>query len=381
MKNNFELEITSLLERAIASRVTPGCVVSVLYKNLQDEFVSHTLAQGHITYEKNSALAGADVWYDLASVTKLFTALTALRLVESGRISLTETVGSYLDAHMKYPDSWIHTTSVRDVLEYKIDIACGSTSGLSTILEVGGIDAFLEKIVVAPSKPGHVITGVYANVPAFILRCLIEKVTKEKFDVSMREHLLVPLGVEKFIMFSPPDSATIAPTRHELLPGTVHDLTERSARSIGAYTGIAGLFARSEGMTIVGRALLTNSCGGTQLFTDAIFALLSHEQRPCFELCGSTLGLQTSSLLWGNDDVSQKIFGFSGFTGTTLGIQIPHAYAFSVLANRTYEGVHSEDADETRDMYEKRTRRAIVEHIQIPLVSCIEKHISGTIGV
>lgn len=379
MKKKLELEIVSMLERAIALRVTPGCVVSLLYKNQQGEFVSHTIAQGNITYEKNAAHTGPDVWYDLASVTKLFTALTVLRLVECGYISLAQTVGSYLDREMKYPNSWIHSTSVRDVLEYKIDIACEGTGELSSLMIAGGMFAFFEKIIMAPLKPGHLSVGVYSNVPAFILRCLVEKVAKKNFDVCVREYLLAPLGVEDHIAFSPPTHATVAPTCTEVTPGFVHDTTERTARLIGAHTGIAGLFATSEGMMIIARALLTNSCNGTQLFTDDIYALLSREQRSRFLLCGSTLGLQTSSLLWGDDPVSGKIFGFSGFTGTTLGVHSAHAYAFSVLANRTYGRTDEEGAHESRDVYEKKTRRAIVDAIQIPLVSCIEKHISGTI--
>ena len=134
--------------------------------------------------------ADARTLYRIASISKLVTTLGVMKLVEAGRISLDEDVGTYLGYPVRNPHFpgvpvtmrmlLTHTSSLRDDAGYYWS---------------GG--ALQDKLVAAmwsrEHAPGTYFS--YANLPWGVAGTVMEKVTGKRFDHLMRELVLDPMGL------------------------------------------------------------------------------------------------------------------------------------------------------------------------------------------
>lgn len=152
---------------------------------------------------KNNVGANADTKYRIASISKLVTAIGAWQLIEQGKIDIKADAGDYLGFKLRnpaYPDTAItiemlmsHTSSIREG---------GDNSGLYSVPLGHNISEFFEEGSEcycdgcwAPSeeKPGEFFS--YANMNYCLLATIIEKVSGERFDLYMRDHVFEPMGL------------------------------------------------------------------------------------------------------------------------------------------------------------------------------------------
>src|SRR5436853_6043473 len=86
-------EIDAIIEGAIERHIFPGAVVMIA----RDDALRHCAAYGSTMYDApESRPVGLDTIYDIASLTKVFTATAALRLLDEGRLDLHALVAAYL---------------------------------------------------------------------------------------------------------------------------------------------------------------------------------------------------------------------------------------------------------------------------------------------
>src|SRR3954469_13930877 len=86
-------QIDSIVADAIEQRIFPGAVVLIA----QNAEVLHHAAYGSTMYaDPGSQTVQLDTIYDVASLTKMFTATAALRLSDAGRLDLSAPIVSYL---------------------------------------------------------------------------------------------------------------------------------------------------------------------------------------------------------------------------------------------------------------------------------------------
>ena len=137
----------------------------------------------------------------LASITKTFTAVTAMRLAEQGKLSLEAKVSDLLPWYRRDTGSRI---TVRHLLSH--------TSGIPDYLHIPGVgpEGFLRETVVAPvaieefakkwcsgdlqSEPGS--RYQYCNSGYFLLGAIIASVSGKPFPQAVAEQVLVPLGMK-----------------------------------------------------------------------------------------------------------------------------------------------------------------------------------------
>ncbi len=129
--------------------------------------------------------------FEVGSITKQFTALGTLMLVESGRVDLEDSIAKFLP---DIPDSWANV-KVRNLLN--------QNSGLPEYALVNGIGLldtfdrkkFMETISKQPVdfQPGE--AWAYSNTNYALLGWIIEKVTGEPYIKFMKENVLNPLGM------------------------------------------------------------------------------------------------------------------------------------------------------------------------------------------
>ena len=137
--------------------------------------------------------AAVDTVYRIASVSKLVTAMGAMKLQEKGVLSIDRDVADYFPIslrHPKSPDTSItlrmlmsHTAGIHDGVDYNSGIA--NNVPLSSLLKGDSFCAHL---------PGE--TWEYSNFGAGIAGAVMEAAAGVDFEALMQREVFLPLGVQ-----------------------------------------------------------------------------------------------------------------------------------------------------------------------------------------
>lgn len=161
---------------------------------LRDGEVVHEVALGSRTQAGDAVDVGDR--YRVASISKVITAITTLRLVERGLIGLDDRVGERLAARagVAAPVSGVEQITVRHLLTHRSGI--GQYENLMFRRQVESCSAAaatgLSRGLERP--PGTTLR--YSNLNFCLLGLLIEDVTGRPYENVVREELLEPLGID-----------------------------------------------------------------------------------------------------------------------------------------------------------------------------------------
>jgi beta-N-acetylhexosaminidase len=327
--------VFDLLDRAVADDAFPGGVLAVGY---HDELTIH--AFGKLTRDAKSPIVTANTIYDMASVTKVVVTTTSvMKLVEQDRLALDIPVVRYLPewaaAEKSDPDpTWRSRVTVRNLMLHD----AGLPAHRDFYKQAKGHDAMLAAVMAEPliREPGKQVE--YSDLGLILVGEIIERLTGESLDKFAKEEILNPLGMAD-TMFNPPRSLRdrIAPTeldsdfRKRLVWGEVHD---ENAWAMGGVAGHAGLFSTAGDIARFAQMLLN---GGIY----AHRRLLSRETIQTFTT-RQTIGDSARAIGWdvptqpssGGHYFSEKSFGHTGFTGTSIWIDPERGLFVILLTNR-----------------------------------------------
>ncbi|KFC74247.1 Beta-lactamase [Massilia sp. LC238] len=142
----------------------------------------------------------ADTMFRIASVSKLVTALGAMKLVEQGRVALDQDVSAWLGYRLRnpqFPDQPItlrmlltHTSSLRDEGGFKFDPAVD----LKEVLQPGGRLHGKGAMWSSTHAPGRFFE--YVNFNSGIIATIMERAGGERFDRLMRRLVFDPMGLK-----------------------------------------------------------------------------------------------------------------------------------------------------------------------------------------
>lgn len=153
---------------------------------------------GKITYQKNIGFADiehkvpikTDTRFELASISKTFTAILILQLVESGKIKLEAKISDYIPEFTRNDSGEItihhllsHTSGIQDFVGLNCDFASWTEKEFLEGLQKTAINF----------KPGTQFQ--YASSTYILLRFIIEKVTGKTYEANLREHILNVAGM------------------------------------------------------------------------------------------------------------------------------------------------------------------------------------------
>jgi len=198
-----KLKLTKDLTKLIGDDGThvPGLAV-VVYKDGKKAYAK-ALGRRYIdaTNPAKDLPMTLDTRFRIASVSKQFTALTIMQLVEAGKVNLDEEAGKYLGFNLRnpnFPNTPItlrmlmsHTSSLRDGKMYAIP---PSESVQQFFVPEGKYYEGGAHFAPADQAPGKYFK--YSNINYGILGTIIEKVTKERFDLYQKNHILKQLGIK-----------------------------------------------------------------------------------------------------------------------------------------------------------------------------------------
>ena len=287
---------------------------------------------------------GADTIYDLASLTKLFTTIVTLSLVESGLLSLDEYVGE-IDPRFVF----LSDTSVGDILSFRVSLQTPERIDAAPSREEGLRRLFEVKRCPTPN------IRVYSDINAMVIKYVIEaKTHKSLFDV-IREQILAPAGMPETYAVVPEELRSrcmcynyehrIENGRYILRTdtpcGIPHD-PKSLALSLGGrdLCGHAGLFSTRKDMVRFAQALLS----GELLSRESLCSIgINRTGFPHGDgtyrqylgyLCFAKHPLQRLSEVphW----MGSRSIGLSGFTGNHLSIDPDQNRFVLFLGNRCH---------------------------------------------
>lgn len=247
--------------------------------------------------------------FDLASVTKTVTALTALRLIDAGALDPEAPVAEHLDA----PHAAI---TPRHLLTH--------TSGLPPVMPLwrvpGGRRGRMAAVRSAPlvTAPGE--AHAYSCIGYILLGQVIEQVTGRTLPRVARDLVLDPAGMGTASWDQvPPESAAATELQEDPPRGLVRARThDETAWSIGG-AGNAGLFSAVRDVIALGRVLAGRE--RTPLLSAQARRLLSTDQLPAGISTGASwrqaFGPRIGHDL-GDGAAAPQLIGHPGFTGTSV---------------------------------------------------------------
>ncbi|MFJ2647523.1 serine hydrolase [Streptomyces sp. NPDC087420] len=280
-----------------------------------------------------------DTVYDLASVSKLFTAILAVRRIESGELDLGARVTTYLPEF-----------GTRGKADITVCQLLTHTSGLRAWVPLYGAPTREGRLRIlwneSPARPpgrGY----LYSDLNLITLQLILEKITARTLDVLLHDEITAPLGMHR-TRYNPPASwrPEIAATEDSrppwsgldrgLVRGQVHD---ENAYSLGGVAGHAGVFSRAWDLAILARTLLNGGAYGRArilrpesvrlMFTDFNTAFPGHAHGLGFELCQHWyMGAMATP----------GSAGHTGFTGTSLVLD-PTTDSFLILLSNAVHPV------------------------------------------
>lgn len=269
--------------------------------------------------------------YDLASLTKVIATTTAIMvLYDEGKVALDAPVSRYLPS---FSGGLKDQVTVKHLLTHRAGLSAGRELWrIARTPEEARTAVLASNINCQPGKCYE-----YSDLGADILGFIAEAASGQRLDQFLDERVFSPLGMnDTHFKLSMADQARTAPTeiappRGYPLRGEVHD---ENAYALGGVAGHAGLFSTANDLSVFAQMLLNNGTyNGQRIVADSTVALFTHR---------SETG--TRALGWDSCDgnggcgqyLSERAFGHTGFTGTSIWIDPDRQMFVILLTNRVH---------------------------------------------
>ena len=336
-------ELPDILRAGLEFDPPRFCGVSLLVASQAGIAYEH--ADGHaLRWQDASTELPEDQWvpartdtiYDLASISKIFTATAVMQQVEQGRLGLEDLVADHLP---RFAENGKGEVTVQHLLTH--------VGGLPPFINLYSahpdIESRLEAVLtVEPTSPPGT-EYVYSDLGLITLGLIVEELSGQGLDEYVREHITAPLGMTE-TMYNPPAELKdrIAATEYVehhgyLVHGHVHD---ENAYSLGGVAGHAGVFSTARDLAVFAQMFLGGGRYGEarilragtvrDMFTDRIAEVTG--------VGGARRGLGPELEAWYyHSGLTSPYSGtHTGFTGTSLVIDPLTDTIVIMLANSVH---------------------------------------------
>lgn len=317
-----------LIEKAAASGCFPGAAVSIGSR----EGVYYSNIFGRRCLYPESLPMHRDTLFDMASLTKVTaTNMLFLRFLEKGLISVYDKVCDYME-YFKGEDK--ENITIFNLLTH--------TAGFPPFKPLYKICSDYEDAVkyICTSEldyePGTRV--VYSDFSFILLGYILEKIGGERLDTLCKRHVFEPLNMAS-TCFNP-KGENIAATEIDsitgiTLTGTCHD---ENGRFFDGISGHAGLFSNIDDMTRFALMLINKGRTGKTTFLSPVsISAAARDYTPHLnESRGLGWCIKGNKVSSGGDIISPTAFGHTGFTGTSMWIDIENDIFITLLTNRVH---------------------------------------------
>lgn len=325
-----EMQITDLIQDAIAKQQMPGCVFC-----FGDHHKIHFLKSfGNRQILPQAKPMETTTLFDLASLTKpIATATSIMLLVENDDIQLDDYVSRHLPEFGRHGKQRI---TIRQLLTHESGLIADNP--LSDY-EEGPSQAWEQICELKLSYPiGEKF--VYSDVNFIVLAKLVERIAGSNISEFADSRIFKPLNMFETTFNPSPDLAARAAATEkrdgQWLQGIVHD--PRAAK-LNGIAGHAGLFSTANDLAMYAQALL--QCGrnarlGSHFIRPETLTQMTRDQAVSSGIRGLGWDKQTGFSANKGTRLSDSAFGHGGFTGTVLWIDPERDLFFIFLSNRVH---------------------------------------------
>jgi CubicO group peptidase (beta-lactamase class C family) len=175
--------IDSIVNAVVASRQIPGAAIAVL----RHDTLVHAAGYGVANIATRAPVTTETV-FQIASMTKVFTAMAILMLVDDGKVTLDDRAARYLPwLPAKYSG-----ITVRQLLTH--------TSGVNPDMRTANIDEidiaeFKRRLEARPVSFAPGTNVQYANTGFILLSLIVEEASGEEFGRFLQRRIFSPLGM------------------------------------------------------------------------------------------------------------------------------------------------------------------------------------------
>ena len=353
----------ALLREAIEARVFPAAVVEVGGR----DGVHWSEAAGAHTFDPLAPFATRETIFDLASLTKVVaTATLTMRAVDDGRLKLDDLVAEWIP-DWRGPDR-AHV-SVRDLLAH----CAGLPAYLPFYRDHTGRREFEHAICSLPLEYSPRTASVYSDLGFILLGFILEDAAtaesarragtfEPSASLEAQFRRLSSFITTEPLTFRPPRAwrpytapTELDPWRGRLLAGEVHD---ENTWALGGAAGHAGVFGTAGAVGAFARAMLRTLAGERLLAAPETARLFAQRT----DIPGSSRALAWDTMLPTSScgtRMSSSAIGHTGFTGTSLWLDVERDLYVVLLTNR----VHPSRENEEIRGFRPRFHDAIVEAI------------------
>lgn len=321
-------KIDAVVARAIKAGGFPGAAVVIGRRGA----TVWERGFGNLSWGVRNPVVPQRTIYDLASLTKVVATTTAVMILyDEHRLALDDQVVKFLP---EFGGGAKDEVTIRDLLEHRSGLPSGRDLWrLARTPEEARRAAIATPLECQPRK-----CYIYSDLGADMLGFVVEAITQKRLDEFLQERVFAPLEMHD-TFFRPHWTLRdrIAPT--ELTPprgyplrGEVHD---ENAFALGGVAGHAGLFSTASDLAVFAQMMLNGGeINGVRIVADSTVALFT----------ARTQARGTRALGWdtcGNEGscgryLSERAYGHTGFTGTSLWIDPDRDLFVILLTNRVY---------------------------------------------
>lgn len=312
----------------------PGAVATIVHNGV----MLYPRAFGWAVRTPERIAATPNTIFDMASLTKVTATLpSVLKLLERGEFRLDDPLAVFIP---EFGQGGKEGITIRQILTH--------TSGLPAHIkfyEQGLRGTEIIEAICALRLTGEQVPGekvVYSDLGFIMLSELIKRIAGLGLDEFAAKEIFAPLGM-KDTCFRPAPSLRyrIAATEYRpdldrVMWGEVHD---ENAYSLGGVSGHAGLFGTVYDMARYGLMWLSGGAlDGVRILGEATVQAAIKEEASVGERRGLGWQLRSRRYSSGGDLMSDRAYGHTGFTGTSIWCDPDTGTAAILLTNRVHAG-------------------------------------------
>lgn len=315
-----------------------------------------------------------DTIFDLASVTKIFTSLCIMKLLDAGQINLSDEIKKY-DSRFKNLDG----VTIYDLLSFNVPLK--TSSRLDAYSKKEEAEEVLFNIVVDQENKNlspytdmgiMILKYVIENVTGMSYYDFLDKVILKPFEMYDTHHLIPSYKLNRvasnnFDSLVMKDGSII--TNEAITPGVVYDKKSQIlGQQNGELTGHAGLFSTAADMTNLLKKLISRDVLDDKLLEE--FGK-NRQGRMYQDVNGNNrhiqyLGYMTYSkhpiLMYSEvfHALSGRSFAGAGWTGTQMTVDPINELYFFLGSNRAHNRITFVDPSQSDKLIEINGQKGII---------------------
>lgn len=291
-----------------------------------------------------------DTIYDLASLSKLFTTIAALREIDNDRISISEPVAKYVP---EFAQGGKGNVTIEQLLTHTSGFDADPEPPLYYTDEYHTVEERRKAILASKliNRPGEKF--LYSDINFMTMQIVLERVTCRRLDDLVGDYTKIlgmhdtyynrgnkPLHADHRFERTVAEEFQIAvmgdkePKRPQPVRGTVHD---ENAYSLDGVSGHAGVFSTVDDVAVLCQMILNNGTyNGHRVLSHDAVDLIFHNFNTKFPEDAHGLGFELNQTYWSGPMANPLCAGHTGFTGTTLAIDRASNTFFILFANKVH---------------------------------------------